>query len=58
MAASKDIADLLSLVKGVKMLPNVETVDIFLRTLDAPFPASMITPEMAFLLRKKVWMAS
>ena len=52
MAASRDIADLLSLVEGVKMLPNVETVEIFLRSLDAPFPASMITPGMAFLLRK------
>ncbi len=53
MAASKDIADLLSLVERVKMLPNVDRVEIFLRTLDAPFPASMITPGMAFLLRKK-----
>lgn len=53
MAASKDIADLHSLVERVKMLPNVETVDIFLRSLDAPFPASMITPGMALLLRKK-----
>ena len=52
MASSRDIADLLSLVEGVKMLPNVETVEIFLRSLDAPFPASMITPGMAFLLRK------
>lgn len=53
MAVLKDIADLLSLVEGVKRLPNVERVDFFLRTLDAPFPASMITPGMAFLLKKK-----
>ncbi|MDD5735229.1 MAG: Lrp/AsnC family transcriptional regulator [Methanothrix soehngenii] len=53
MAISKDISDLLSLVEGAKMLPNVERVDIFLRTLDAPFPSSMITPGMAFLLRKE-----
>jgi DNA-binding Lrp family transcriptional regulator len=54
MAVSKDIADLLRLVERVKMLPNVERVEIFLRTFDAPFPASMITPGMASLLRKNV----
>jgi len=52
MAVSKDIADLLRLVEGVKMLPNVERVEIFLRTFDAPFPANMTTPGMASLLRK------
>jgi len=53
IAVSRDIADLLMLVEGVKMLPNVDRVEIFLRTLDAPFPASMITPGMASLLKKK-----
>ncbi|MCK9442380.1 MAG: AsnC family transcriptional regulator [Methanothrix sp.] len=52
IAVSRDIAGLLSLVEGAKMLPNVDRVEIFLSTLDAPFPASIITPGMAFLLRK------
>jgi DNA-binding Lrp family transcriptional regulator len=52
IAVSRDIASLLNLVEGAKMLPNVDRVEIFLSTLDAPFPASIITPGMAFLLRK------
>ncbi len=52
IAVSRDIAGLLRLVDGAKMLPNVDRVEIFLSTLDAPFPASIITPGMAFLLRK------
>ncbi|MDD4093175.1 MAG: Lrp/AsnC family transcriptional regulator [Methanothrix sp.] len=53
MAASRDMADLLKLVEGVKTLSGVDRVDIFLSTLDAPFPSSIITPGMALLLRKK-----
>lgn len=53
IAVSKDISGLLGLVEGVKILPNVERVEIFLRTLDAPFPTSMITHGMALLLRRK-----
>lgn len=52
IAVSRDIADLLGLVERVKMLPNVDRVEIFLRILDGPFLASMITSGMAFLLKK------
>jgi DNA-binding Lrp family transcriptional regulator len=52
-AVSRDIADLLGVVEGVKMLPNVDRVEIFLSTINAPFPSSIITPGMAMLLRKK-----
>lgn len=53
IAVIRGITGLLNLVNGIKQLPNVRHVEIFLGSLNAPFPGSIIVQRLGPLFEDK-----
>jgi len=53
VAVVQDIADLLKLVNEVKQLPKVNRVELFLGTLNAPFPGGFVIQGMKHIISKE-----
>jgi Lrp/AsnC family transcriptional regulator, regulator for asnA, asnC and gidA len=53
VAVVQDIADLLKLVNEVRQLPKVNRVELFLGTLNVPFPGGFVVQGMKHILSKE-----
>ena len=53
VAVVQDIADLLKLVNEVRQLPKVNRVELFLGTLNVPFPGGVVVQGMKHIISKE-----
>ena len=53
VAVVQDIADLLKLVNEVRQLPKVNRVELFLGTLNVPFPGGFVVQGMKHIISKE-----
>jgi Lrp/AsnC family transcriptional regulator for asnA, asnC and gidA len=53
VAMVQDIADLLKLVNEVRQLPKVNRVELFLGTLNVPFPGGVVVQGMKHIISKE-----